>query len=71
MVYIILYIQYRYEMQLEKFCKFMDFIIDSPPPELVHDLPSLADKMKDTFHKSAFWSRCLQHVVTLGQKDMV
>ncbi|KAF3333755.1 pyridine nucleotide-disulfide oxidoreductase domain-containing protein 2 [Carex littledalei] len=61
----------RYEMQLEKFCKFMDFIIDSPPPELVHDLPSLADKMKDKFHKSAFWSRCLQHVVTLGQKDMV
>ncbi|KAJ4804342.1 Pyridine nucleotide-disulfide oxidoreductase domain-containing protein 2 [Rhynchospora pubera] len=61
----------RYEMQLEKFCKFMDFIIDSPPPEVVHDLPSLTDKMKDKVRKSVFWSHCLQHVYALGHKDMV
>ncbi|KAJ3674449.1 hypothetical protein LUZ60_005065 [Juncus effusus] len=62
----------RYEMQLEKFCKFMDFIIDSAPPEIMHEnSKSLVDKMKEKIHKAAFWSRCLQHVSQLGQKDMV
>ncbi|XP_020092096.1 pyridine nucleotide-disulfide oxidoreductase domain-containing protein 2 isoform X1 [Ananas comosus] len=61
----------RYEKQLEKFCKFMDFLLDSPPPEIRHEAPSVVDGMKDMLHKSAFWSRCLQHVLSLGQKDMM
>lgn len=61
----------RYEKQLEKFCKFMDFLLDSPPPEIRHDAPSVVDGMKDKVQKSVFWSRCLQHVLSLGQKDMM
>ncbi|XP_038971634.1 pyridine nucleotide-disulfide oxidoreductase domain-containing protein 2 [Phoenix dactylifera] len=61
----------RYEKQLQKFCKFMDFLLDSPSPEIRHDVPSLLGRLKDKLHKSAFWSRCLHQVVNLGQKDML
>ncbi|XP_072988552.1 uncharacterized protein [Typha latifolia] len=60
-----------YEKQLEKFCKFMDFLLDSPTPETRHGVPSLSGQLKDKLQKSAFWSRCLQHVYALGQKDML
>ncbi|XBH66555.1 hypothetical protein VPH35_095031 [Triticum aestivum] len=62
----------RYEEQLEKFCKLMDFVIDSPPPELrqlYH--ASMVDRMKDKVDKSVFWSKLLGIVMQQGQKDMV
>ncbi|XP_051214725.1 uncharacterized protein [Lolium perenne] len=62
----------RYEEQLEKFCKLMDFVIDSPPPELRQLLhASMVDRMKDKVDKSVFWSKLLGIVMQQGQKDMV
>uniref|UniRef100_A0ACD5WXE3 Uncharacterized protein n=1 Tax=Avena sativa TaxID=4498 RepID=A0ACD5WXE3_AVESA len=62
----------RYEEQLEKFCKLMDFVIDSPTPELrqlYH--ASMVDRMRDKVDKSVFWSKLLGIVMQQGQKDMV
>ncbi|KAK3224114.1 hypothetical protein Dsin_011139 [Dipteronia sinensis] len=61
----------RYESQLHKFCKLMDFLLDSHPPETLHGDSSSKDQMKDRLQKSVFWARCLRHMVSLGQKDMV
>lgn len=49
----------------------MDFLLDSPTPEIRHDVPSVLGHLKDKLHKSAFWSRRLHQVVNLGQKDML
>lgn len=61
----------RYEEQLERFCQFMDSLLDSRTPEIRRDGGSLMDQMKDKLHKSSFWSHVLQHAYKLGQKDMV
>ncbi|BAT18220.1 uncharacterized protein [Oryza sativa Japonica Group] len=62
----------RYEEKLEKFCKLMDFVIDSPPPEMRHEYHlSMVDRMKDKVDKSVFWSKLLGIVMQQGQKDMV
>ncbi|CAN6339218.1 unnamed protein product [Urochloa humidicola] len=62
----------RYEEQLEKFCKLMDFVIDSAPPELRQEFhASMVDRMKDRVDKSAFWGGLLRHVMKQGQKNMV
>uniref|UniRef100_A0A2N9EPS8 Pyridine nucleotide-disulfide oxidoreductase domain-containing protein 2 n=1 Tax=Fagus sylvatica TaxID=28930 RepID=A0A2N9EPS8_FAGSY len=61
----------RYESQLHKFCKFMDFLLDSHTPETLHGDSSLIDQLRDKLNKSVFWTRCLQHALSLGQKDMV
>ncbi|KDP39472.1 hypothetical protein JCGZ_05153 [Jatropha curcas] len=61
----------RYENQLENFCKFMDPLLDSPPPESLQNVASFNDRLKDKIQKSAFWARCLRQAFTLGQKDMV
>ncbi|EXC35486.1 hypothetical protein L484_026793 [Morus notabilis] len=45
----------RYENQLENFCKFMDPLIDSPPPESLQYISSFSDRFKDRIHKSVFW----------------
>ncbi|KAK1276285.1 hypothetical protein QJS04_geneDACA003725 [Acorus gramineus] len=60
-----------YEKQLQKFCDFMDPLLDSPTPESSHGAPSFIDQAKDNLHKSVFWARCLQQAFVLGQKDMV
>ncbi|WVZ91415.1 hypothetical protein U9M48_037591 [Paspalum notatum var. saurae] len=62
----------RYEKKLERFCKLMDFVIDSAPPELRQELHvSMVDRMKDRLHKSAFWGQLLRHVMQQGQRNMV
>ncbi|KAJ7953004.1 pyridine nucleotide-disulfide oxidoreductase domain-containing protein 2 [Quillaja saponaria] len=61
----------RYEHQLENFCKFVDPLLDSPPPESLHDISSLSDRVKNKIQKSVFWARCLRQAISLGQKDMV
>ncbi|KAK7814426.1 pyridine nucleotide-disulfide oxidoreductase domain-containing protein 2 [Quercus suber] len=61
----------RYESQLHKFCKFMDFLLESHAPETLHGDSYLIDWLRDKLHKSVFWTRCLQHALSLGQKDMV
>ncbi|KAJ4714412.1 Pyridine nucleotide-disulfide oxidoreductase domain-containing 2 [Melia azedarach] len=61
----------RYESQLYKFCKIMDFILDSPTPETLHGDISLYDRLRNKLQNSVFWARCLRHVRSLGQKDMV
>lgn len=61
----------RYERQLEKFSNFMDSLLDSPTPEVRHDVESFTGRLKDTFRKSEFWAHCLQEAFSLGQKDMV
>eukprot|EP00268_Persea_americana_P025287 TRINITY_DN24654_c0_g1_i4.p1 TRINITY_DN24654_c0_g1~~TRINITY_DN24654_c0_g1_i4.p1 ORF type:complete len:342 (+),score=68.49 TRINITY_DN24654_c0_g1_i4:295-1320(+) len=61
----------RYEKQLQTFCNFMDSILDSPTPEIRHDVESLTDRLKDKLQKSVFWSHRLQQALSLGQKDIV
>ncbi|KAM7529714.1 hypothetical protein LguiB_033124 [Lonicera macranthoides] len=61
----------RYENQLENFCKFMDPLLDSSPPETLQGNPSFSSRMKNKLHKSDFWAQCLRRAVSLGQKDMV
>ncbi|KAL5557288.1 hypothetical protein UlMin_039524, partial [Ulmus minor] len=61
----------RYENQLENFCKFMDPLLDSPPPESSQRDSSFKDRFKDKIHKSAFWTQLLRQAASLGQKDMV
>ncbi|KAM6563216.1 hypothetical protein CsatB_023214 [Cannabis sativa] len=60
-----------YEDQLEKFCKLMDPLIDSPPPESLKYTSSFTDGFKDKIHKSVFWARFLRQGLSLGQKDIV
>ncbi|KAG6523315.1 hypothetical protein ZIOFF_013171 [Zingiber officinale] len=60
----------RYEEQLKKFCGFMDYLLDSPTPEISHDHSSLMCQLKDKLRKSTFWGHLVQQTVTLGQKDM-
>lgn len=62
---------YRYENELYKFCKIMDFLLDSPPPEALHGDLSFHELLRDKMEKSVFWARCLRHVLSLGQKDLV
>lgn len=62
---------YRYESQLERFCKFMDPLLDSPSPESLQGNASYTDRLKNKIHNSAFWSSCLKQAVSMGQKDMV
>ncbi|KAL5206630.1 hypothetical protein ABZP36_034839 [Zizania latifolia] len=62
----------RYEEKLEKFCKLMDFVIDSPPPEMRHEYnASMVDRFKNKVDNSVFWSKLLGIVMQQGQKDMV
>lgn len=49
----------------------MDSILDSPTPEIRHDVESLTDRLKDKLQKSVFWSHRLQQALSLGQKDIV
>ncbi|XP_017970318.1 PREDICTED: pyridine nucleotide-disulfide oxidoreductase domain-containing protein 2 isoform X3 [Theobroma cacao] len=61
----------RYESQLERFCKLMDPLLDSPPPETLQGISSLQDRFKNKVHNSAYWTRLLCQAASLGQKDMV
>ncbi|XP_057994721.1 uncharacterized protein LOC110664609 isoform X2 [Hevea brasiliensis] len=61
----------RYENKLQKFYKFMDFLLDTPTPETFHGDTSYIDRLRNNKQKSIFWARCLFNVLTLGQKDMV
>ncbi|XP_062010843.1 uncharacterized protein LOC133727254 [Rosa rugosa] len=63
----------RYENQLEKFCQFMDPLLDSAPPESSQGASSatFGDRLKDKMHKSMFWAQLLRQAAVLGQKDMV
>ncbi|XP_066324979.1 uncharacterized protein [Miscanthus floridulus] len=62
----------RYEEKLEQFCKLMDFVIDSAPPELRQEVHfSMVDRMKHRVEKSAFWGHLFRHVMQQGQANMV
>ncbi|VVB18334.1 unnamed protein product [Arabis nemorensis] len=61
----------RYEKQLERFCGFMDPLLDATPPESLQDVSSFTDKLSNKMYNSAFWARCLRQAASLGQKDMV
>ncbi|KAH7860808.1 hypothetical protein Vadar_018268 [Vaccinium darrowii] len=61
----------RYENQLEKFCEFMDPLLDLPTPETLQHVASLSARMKNKLQKSEFWAHCLRQAISLGQKDMV
>ncbi|CAN1809974.1 Pyridine nucleotide-disulfide oxidoreductase domain-containing protein 2 [Linum perenne] len=61
----------RYEKQLEEFCKFLDPILDSIPPESLHGVSSLSGRFKDQKHKLDFWVPLFRRAISLGQKDLV
>ncbi|KAL0449942.1 UNVERIFIED_CONTAM: Pyridine nucleotide-disulfide oxidoreductase domain-containing protein 2 [Sesamum latifolium] len=44
----------KYESLLEDFCKFIDPILDSSPPEKLQEISSLNVRMKDNLQKSIF-----------------
>lgn len=49
----------------------MDYLLESPTPEVRHDVASLLFQVKDKLRKSTFWGHILRQTVTLGQKDML
>lgn len=49
----------------------MDFILDSRTPENLPWESSYYDGLQNNWQKLAFWASCLQHALSLGQKDMV
>ncbi|XP_058186203.1 uncharacterized protein LOC131303374 isoform X7 [Rhododendron vialii] len=61
----------RYEDQLEKFCEFIDPLLDLPTPETLQGVSSLRARMKNNLQKSEFWAHCMRQAFSLGQKDMV
>ncbi|CAI9282560.1 unnamed protein product [Lactuca saligna] len=61
----------RYEDQLEKFCKFMDPLIDSSPPEVHQGVSSFNSRLKHKLQKSEFWAHCLHQSVSMGQQGLV
>ncbi|KAL3849700.1 hypothetical protein ACJIZ3_011582 [Penstemon smallii] len=61
----------RYESLLESFCKFMDPLLDSSPPEKLPEVASFNVRMKDNLHKSIFWAHFLQRAVAMGQKELL
>lgn len=61
----------RYESQLENFCKFMDPLLDSSPPEKLHEAASFNYRVKDNLQKSVFWAHLLQRAVAMGQKELL
>ncbi|XP_027099707.1 uncharacterized protein [Coffea arabica] len=61
----------RYEHLLENFCKFMDPLIDSSPPETLQRASSIKTHMKDRLDKYAFWAHCMRRAVSTGQREMV
>ncbi|XP_004509261.1 uncharacterized protein [Cicer arietinum] len=60
-----------YESKLENFCKFMDLVLDSAPPESLQHKSSLNEQLKSKLQNSVFWASCLQQAACMGQKDMV
>ncbi|KAL9341080.1 hypothetical protein Peur_067299 [Populus x canadensis] len=62
---------HRYEKQLESFCKLMDPLLDSPPPETAQNGTSFNDRLKDKLRKSAFWASFMRQALSLGQKDLL
>ncbi|KAG5241234.1 pyridine nucleotide-disulfide oxidoreductase [Salix suchowensis] len=62
---------HRYEKQLENFCKLMDPLLDSPPPETTQNGASFNDRLKDKFRKSVFWASFMRQALSLGQRDLV
>ncbi|KAG6767936.1 hypothetical protein D5086_014627 [Populus alba] len=62
---------HRYEKQLESFCKLMDPLLDSPPPETAQNGASFNERLKDKLRKSAFWASFMRQALSLGQKDLV
>ncbi|PIN07087.1 Phytoene desaturase [Handroanthus impetiginosus] len=61
----------RYENLLEAFCKFMDPLLDSCPPEKLPENSSFNARMKDNVQKSIFWGNLLQRAVAMGQKELL
>lgn len=61
----------RYEKQLQKFCDFMDSLLDSPTPEIRHDVKSFTNRLRDKLQKSLFWTHRVRQALSLGQKDTV
>ncbi|XP_024978257.1 pyridine nucleotide-disulfide oxidoreductase domain-containing protein 2 [Cynara cardunculus var. scolymus] len=61
----------RYENQLETFCKFMDPLIDSSPPEAHQGVSSFNARLKHKLQKSEFWAHCLHQSVSMGQQGLV
>ncbi|KAK9054232.1 hypothetical protein SSX86_025310 [Deinandra increscens subsp. villosa] len=61
----------RYESQLEQFCKFMDPLIDSSPPEAHQGVSSFNSRLKHKLQKSEFWAHCLHQSVSMGQQGLV
>ncbi|XP_011099613.1 pyridine nucleotide-disulfide oxidoreductase domain-containing protein 2 isoform X2 [Sesamum indicum] len=61
----------KYETLLEDFCKFIDPILDSSPPEKLQQISSLNVRMKDNLQKSIFWAHFLQRAVAMGQKELL
>ncbi|XP_054825057.1 uncharacterized protein LOC129322728 isoform X2 [Prosopis cineraria] len=60
----------RYEKQLESFCKFMDLVLDSAPPESLQRKTSFNEQMKNKIQNSVFWANFLRQAASSGQKDM-
>ncbi|GER51177.1 pyridine nucleotide-disulfide oxidoreductase domain-containing protein [Striga asiatica] len=61
----------RYENLLEKFCGFMDPLLDSSPPEKLQEGSPFNARMKDNLQKSIFWAHLLRRAASMGQNDLL
>ncbi|KAL1536362.1 pyridine nucleotide-disulfide oxidoreductase domain-containing protein 2-like [Salvia divinorum] len=61
----------RYERELENFCKFMDPLLDSSPPEKLQEVASFNSRLKNNLQKSVFWAQLMQRAVAMGQKELL
>ncbi|XP_073311414.1 uncharacterized protein [Primulina huaijiensis] len=61
----------RYENQLEKFCRFMDPLLDSSPPENLPEISSFNARMENKLEKSVFWAHCLRRALAMGQRELL
>ncbi|CAN6482036.1 unnamed protein product [Victoria cruziana] len=61
----------RYDKQLQRFVRLMEYLLDSTPPEFRRDLPTFVDHMTDKLKKSLFWFHFLRKVFKLGYGDAV
>ncbi|XP_021742491.1 uncharacterized protein LOC110708622 isoform X2 [Chenopodium quinoa] len=60
----------RYKSQLESLHKLLDPIWDTPTFGISEAASSFDSKMKNKLNELTHWSACLQHAVSLGQKEM-
>lgn len=60
-----------YEEKLQRFCNFLDPLMDAVPPETAGYRSSVIGRLHDGFSQVSFWSKVLKRSAVLGRREMV